>query len=318
LKEQQIEQKLRNLPKYSLSNGQKHSILQHLRIGQNKRKTKIRPGLPVALFSAIAITIILSLVPFQQSRDHMSMNESESRDMAEMETAMEFDMEAVEGKPFVLSDEKKHPPQEAIGIEGKVGILKLFDHFVAQDERRVAKLMLFFWGDPDLPGKSVEIRATNGREEMILAREQLGGGLYGEDAQILTRFQPFPTEGTWKLSFFVDEEPFGEFTLEVLPPFPATEHFTLVNSPKEMQMGKKSSVTIEGTGKDKKEKREIRVKLLNENGKVADQSVFVQNGEAIDAGTNKPIYFYEGKLKFPKKGTWILEIDGEKTKPFEN
>lgn len=314
MKEQLIEEKLRNLPKYSLSDGQKQSILQNLRVGGNNRKPAFRPGWSVVLISAIVITIILALAQFQHSGDHTAINES--GDMAEMETAKEVDMGAVEGKPFVLSDEKQHPPQEAIGIEGKIGILNTFDHFVAKDKRRVAKLMLFFWDDQaELLGKQVEVTATNGQQEIILTRAEIGGSLYGEDGHVLTTFQPFPTEGTWKLSFLVDKEPFGEFTLEVLPPFPATEHFTLVESPKEIQMGNKSNVMIEGTGESKEK---ISIQLLDDSGNLADEAVFVQNGEAIDAETNEPIYFYEGKLEFPKKGTWILQIDGEKTKPFAN
>lgn len=312
MREQQIEEKLRNLPRYSLSMEQKRHIVQKLQEKGRIRRQRFRPGLSVLFASAVIIVLALTQLPLNSQRDTSITESEESKEMLATDTVKETAIEAVEGKPFMLSDTN----QEAIGIEGKIGILNTFDHFVAEDKRRVAKLMLFFWDDQaELLGKQVEVKATNGQQELILTKAEIGGSLYGEDGHILTKFQPFPKEGTWKLSFFIEEELFAAFTLEVLPPLPATEHFTLVESPKEIKMGNKRNMTIEGTGENKEN---INIQLLDDSGKIAEEAVFVQNGEAIDAETNEPIYFYEGKLEFSKKGTWVLQINGEKTKPFTN
>lgn len=313
MREQQIEEKLKNLPKYSLSTEQRRDILQKLRNREQVRKPKFRPGLSIVFASAVII--FLALAQFQlngQQRDTVTNKIEESREMTMDKAEQEVGIEVAEGKPFRFSDAN----QEAIGIEGRVGILQSFDHFVAKDERRVAKLMLYFWDDQaDLPGKKYEVTATNGQQEIMLARGKLVDGLYGEDGHALTRFEPFPTKGTWKLSFFIDEKLFAEFTLEVLPPFPATEHFTLVDSPKELAIGKKNNMVMEGTG-EKQEK--VSVQLLDDTGTLADESLFVNTGKGIDAVTNKPIYLYEGNLAFPKKGTWVLKINGDSTQPFTN
>ena len=138
--------------------------------------------------------------------------------------------------------------------------------------------------------------------------------LKDEDAHTLTSFPPFTTDGKWKLSFFVGGNLHGEFTLNVLPPFPKTKHYTLSNSPKELNISEESAITIEGS----KDKNEIKVKLLNENGEIIKEKTFKQDSMVIDASTSEPVYLYNGEIELPKKGTYSLSIDGEETTPFKN
>ncbi|MFK4997625.1 hypothetical protein ACI2OX_09165 [Bacillus sp. N9] len=102
---------------------------------------------------------------------------------------------------------------------------------------------------------------------------------------------------------------FEEFTLEVLPPFPKTEHYTLRTSPKEVKVGEKSEVVIESIGEDK---MEIDVQLKDRLGRIVEQKTFQRSGEFVDTATLMPLYTFGGIITFPKQGTWTLVIDGEK------
>ena len=86
-----------------------------------------------------------------------------------------------------------------------------------------------------LVGKRLQSRSGEYKREKIeLSQGILSNGLYSEDAHTLTSFIPFPTEGEWQLSFYVEDELFEAFTINVFPPFPKTEHYTLLDSPKEI------------------------------------------------------------------------------------
>lgn len=309
---QQIRDSLKNLPKYSLSKEQQDRILAQI---QERRRLKKRPLKPVAASLAFVIIFtILAVGQMDNSSSELAGQESarsieSTADQADK--TLEMNMVS-EGKSFLAED----VDQEVIGIEGKVGILNTFDHFVAEDTRRTAKLMVYFWGKPeDLVGKEYRIEAANESEAIIMSTGQLDSGLYSEDAHTLTSFAPFSKEGTWKLSFYVEDRLHEEFTLEVLPAFPATENYTLMTSPKEMKIGKETDMTIESLGKDKKR---ISVQLLNRKGEAVGDYTFIQEAAQMDAATNRSIFLYDGKLEFPEKGEWVLRIDGETTGRFEN
>lgn len=312
---EQIKESLKSLPKYSLSNEHRKNILSKLQENRPRQRNSLKPA--TAIISLSAILFILAFSLFEGGLGTEIANE-ESQSI-HMESSMEdkaesfADLEGVpHGQSFVLPDTK----QEVIGIEEKVGILNTFDHFVAEDFRRVAKLMIFFWGTPeDLAGKKYEIEAANESERILLSKGILSPGLNGGDAHILTQFTPFTKEGLWQLIFYVDGQLFDEFSLEVLPPFPKTENYKLEKSPKETEVRKETDITIESSRKDKKR---IDVQLINEDGKTVSKHIFVQEADHIDGATNRPIYLYGGKLSFPDKGIWKLKIDGEETGSFEN
>jgi hypothetical protein len=264
----------------------------------NQNRKKLKP-----VFAGITLSILILFLAITQlyesglviKRAQQSPNE----------------LHAQAGEKFFLADRR-----EVFGVEGKVALLN-FDQFVAEDHRRVAKLMIFFWGNPDeLVGKTYRVEATNQySEKLLLSKGTLTSALNSEDAHTLTSFTPFPKEGEWQLSFYVGDALYEEFTLNVLPPFPKTEHYEIINSPAELNVGIESPVTIESSWEDKKE---IEVKLLNEAGEVIDQDIFKQDAMNYDASTSHPVYLFDGTLTFPKRGTWELEIDGEKTKLFVN
>lgn len=220
--------------------------------------------------------------------------------------------------PFATSFPLQDSPQNVIGIEGKIGILGP-DNFVAEDTRRGAKLMLYYWSDPEsLVGKEYKVEAINSYgEKLLLSEGVLAAGLYSEDAHILTSFPAFTTEGEWQISFYVEEELFEAFRIEVLPPFPKSEHYVLLDSPKEIQIGETTNVLIESSIG---EKESIEVLLVNSNGDEIVQRSSFQNDQnpVIDAVNGQRLFHYEGEIKFPKEGSWYLEIDGEKTQVFEN
>ena len=100
---------------------------------------------------------------------------------------------------------------------------------------------------------------------------------------------------------------------QLLPQFPKTEHYTLINDPMELTVDEKTEIYIESSVESGKE---IEVKVLNKKGSIVSEHVFIQNGGFTVAGSF--IYHYQGNIKFPEKGTWALLINGEKTQPFKN
>ncbi|MFC7373225.1 hypothetical protein ACFQPF_16410 [Fictibacillus iocasae] len=293
-----IQDELKQLPKYSLTHAQKQRIRIELR---QKRKPSITIFKPFVTGSAILLALFLIVTSG-------AFQESESSVMKK-----QVALQAVKGERFALEKRDGY----AIGTQNKAALLDTFGHFVAKDKSRVAKVMIYLWGDSkELAGKSYKVEAMNQYgEKLQLAEGELAGGLYGEDAQIITSFTPIPSAGVWQLSFYVDGNYHSAFTLNVLPPFPKTKHYVLTSSPKELKIGKNVELYMEGT----KNKKEIKVQLLNEKGKVVDSEVFKGKGlSGIDAETSQKEYGYSGGLIIPDKGTWSLVIDGEKTLPFNN
>ncbi|MBS4176258.1 hypothetical protein [Lederbergia citrea] len=296
----QIQEHLRNLPKYSLKNEQKQKIL--VKLQQKQRTPSFRPILSIV--AVFMILIVFLLTEYTVREDLFVPKQSQ---------LPKIELNPQAGKIFVLPDTK----QEVIGVEGKVAILKVFNHIVAEDPRRISKLMIYYWGNSEkIAWNNYRIEAMNKNAEKItLAEGKLNSSLYSKEAHTLTSFTPFPKEGEWQLSFYVDDSLFGEFTLEVLPPFPKTKHYILSDSPKEIKPGVETEISIESTWEDKKD---IEVQLINNKGKIVEQKTFSQVGQYIDSATLKPLYAFQGKLMFPKKGIWTLVIDGEKTETFSN
>ena len=205
--------------------------------------------------------------------------------------------------------------QNVIGLDGKIGILGP-ENFVAEDTRRVAKLMLYYWGNSEsLVGKEYKVEAMNiYGETLLLSEGVLSAGLYSEDAHILTSFPAFTGEGEWQLSFYVEENLFEAFRIEVLPPLPKTENYILLDAPKEIPVGKTHELIIENrSGKE----QSIEVQLMNSKGIIEQESIFQldPNAPYDNQGT---IYHYHGNIIIPEKGEWSLVIDGEQTQLFEN
>lgn len=302
---QQIREDLRNLPKHSLNKEQKQRIISRITSEQysNNRQSFIKPLIAVILSFAVLSILVMTQFYGTDERNLTSDNQEHNQ----------IDFVAKEGNKFVLSDTK----QEVIGIKGKVALLNVFEHFVADDKRRVAKLMTFYWGNPsELVGKTYRVDAINtSNKEITLSEGKLNTALNSEHAHVLHQFIPFPSEGTWKLSFYVEDNLYEEFTLDVLPRFPKTKHYILLDSPLEINIDKETTINIDSSWKNKKE---IEVKLYDEKGKVVDQDIFKQDDIDYDPSSNAQSYIFSGKLHFPKKGKWTLEIDGEQTKSFNN
>lgn len=283
-----LQEELKKLPKYSLEIDQKAKVLQSLRTKQNApRKTFFF----APIFTVIGICSVLFFLFFT--------NEDASN------------LSAQQGVMFTLPDRD----QEVLGIEGQVGILSLNGQFIAEDMRRVAKLMLYFWGDPNtLVGKSFLVDAENKKGEKVeLASGTLSAGLYSEDAHTLTSFAPFPTAGEWQLTFYVEDELLEAFSITVFPPFPKTEHYTLIDSPKELPVGQVVELYIESTIG---EKEEIDVQLLDMKGNIKEEAMFQRSSSGFR--NSQEIYIYEGVLMFQELGAWRLVIDGEQTDLFTN
>jgi len=303
-KVQNLEEILKNLPKYALNEEQKERVSLALkrRTKSRKRVQFVKPFTALTLIGAIVFALVLS----SESVSNSWFNELRQSFQPQIE------LHAQEVEVFKLASYN----QEVFGVEGKLGILGVSEKFVAEDARRGSKLMIYFWGDSSkLIDKNYRVEALNSyNNKIILTEGVLTSPLHSEDAHTLTRFLPFPSEGKWQLSFFVENQLFEEFSLEVLPPFPKTEHYTLINHPMELKVDEETEVYIESSVESGKE---IEVKLLNQKGEIVSEHVFIQDGTfiAIKGGY---IYQYRGSIKFPEKGTWKLLINGEKTKPFKN
>lgn len=295
-----LQEELKNLPKYSLNENQKQQIIHALiKKQRSKKKTAVmKPLIAVGIIFLLAFMLILS------------NDNSKILDDLKLSFKPETELTAQEASIF------KNQDYVVTGIEEKLGIL-FHENFVAKDHRRVAKLMLYFWGNPmELIGKNYRVEAINGKNENIMLSEGLLHPPLGdEDAHTLTSFATLPSEGEWQLSFFVNDKLFDEFIIDVLPSFPQTEHFLLSTSPMEMEIGEEVEVYIDSM---LGEKKEIKVNLVNNKGKVISNHLFIQSSEAIDSSTGERIYTYSGEISIPNQGTWKLEIDGEETAAFEN
>ena len=302
-KVENLEENLKNLPKYALNEEQKERISLALkrRTKFRKRVRFVKPFTALTLISAIVFALVLS----SDSESNNWFNELRQSFQPEIE------LNAQQVEVFKLASYN----QEVFGVEGKLGILGASEKFVAEDARRGSKLMIYFWGDSSkLIDKNYRVEALNSYNNKIMLSEGvLSSPQHDEDAHTLTSFTPFPTEGEWQLSFIVDDQLFEKFTIEVLPPFPKTEHYTLNNQPQELRVGEETEVYIESSVESGKE---IEVKVLNKKGSIVSEHVFIQNGGSTVAGSF--IYHYQGNVKFPEQGTWTLLIDGEKTQSFKN
>lgn len=285
-----LQEELKRLPKYSLEIEQREKVLHSLRTKQKTLKKTIFLTPIITVIGIFSVLLFLFLT-----------NENNNK------------LSAQNGTVFTLPDRD----QEVVGIEGKIGILFLKEQFVAEDMRRVSKMMLYYWGEPNaLVGKSYLVEAENKKGTKVeLSRGILSAGLYSEDAHALASFTPFPTEGEWQLSFYVEDVLFDAFTIDVYPPFPKTEHYTLLDSPKEIPVGEEYELNIESTIGEKKQ---IEVQLLDDKGNIKQETIFHGEGFNIDASNSQEIYYYVGKITFKEHGTWKLIIDGEQTGMFKN
>ncbi|MBB4826502.1 hypothetical protein HNO89_003762 [Sporosarcina luteola] len=81
--------------------------------------------------------------------------------------------------------------EQPLGIEGRFAMLGPLKQFVADDSRRGAKLMLFFWGEPaQLINQPFRLEAIHSSNQAItLSEGVLSGPLHdSEDAHVLTKF----------------------------------------------------------------------------------------------------------------------------------
>lgn len=293
-----LQEKLKNLPKYTLDGEQKERISLALQkeMKPRRRVQFVKPFVALTLICATVFVLILS--------NDSSFNALKQLFLPQVE------LTAQHAKIFNLLPNN----QDVTGIEGKVGML-FSEQFVAEDARRGSKMMLYFWGDASkLINKKYRVDAVNVNNTTIsLSEGILYPPLNNEDAHTLASFPPFPTEGKWQLSFFIENQLFEEFTIDVLPPFPKTEEYSLISHPMELTVGEGNEITIESSVESEKG---IEVKLLNNKGRIISEHTFNQGGSYIVAG--RYVYHYSGNITFPERGTWTLLIEGEKTKPFKN
>lgn len=294
-----LQENLRSLPKYTLSEEQKQRVSMALQ-KEMKAKKRIKFGKPFVAFTLIC-AIVFTLV----------LSSDSDRWFNELWQSFQPQIELTAPEATVFKNY-----YDVIGVEGKFGILVFNEQFVAEDARRGSKLMLYFWGDPlQLIDKNYRVEARNGyNENLILSEGVLSTSLINEDAHSLTSFLPFPADGKWQLSIFVEDQLFEEFTVDVLPSFPKTEDYSLISHPMELAVGEEIEITIESSVESKKG---IEVKLLNKQGSIVSEHIFNQDGSFIN-GSGGYIYHYSGNMIFPENGTWMLLIEGEKTKTFKN
>lgn len=295
-----LQEDLNTLPTFTLSDEQKENIkLKIKKEAKNKKRVEfLKPAISIIAICSIAFFLFIA-------------SNEDSRQWIQHAFQPTILLTAPEGKVFTAG------PYEVLGVEDKVGLLVMNHQFIAEDPRRNAKIMLYFWGTSDeVVGNNYRVEAMNRWNELFtLAEGTIGSPMEHTDVQrSVTSFLPFPSDGEWQLSFYVENQLFGEFTHTVLPPLPKTQHYTLTEHPLEIPIGDQVPIGIYGT----KDEKEIVVKLVDEKGKLVSEEIFIQHSSGIDATTLSPVYYYEGQIKFPKKGKWFLEIDGEKSKSFTN
>lgn len=303
---EEIEKSLRNLPRYSLKDHQKKRVLQRIKTNQMNKKRRL------FLYPSISLVISLGIIAVLIINEWNTLDTSIDQ---ESNTAR-ISFTSPEGKMFKIPESNL----TVLGIENKVGFFYggLGDQeILAREKRRLAKIMIFFWGSSDnLTGQPFRVEALHeSGKQLTLSEGILFGPIYNADAHAVTRFKPFPKKGTWELSFYVNDKRYGSFIANVLPPPPQTEHYTLRTSPKETTVHHPSVLYIEST---KEDHQEISVVLKSKSGKTVDRETFQLVSTHIDADTRETVYLYKGKITFPSIGDWIFVIDGEQTNLFKN
>ena len=215
-----------------------------------------------------------------------------------------------EGVYFERVDRSGNPiPEKILGIPNKIGLLGIFEEWVALDGQNTAKVFVYMWGEADkLVDESISVTAehTGTGEKVPLASGTVSSPIDQEDAAFLASFAPLPYAGTWNLHFTVAEEPFADFSVIVKEPYPQTDKIVIRRMPDDFKANETEMTEIHVLKGETPETVDVRLKSL-ETGKEITET-FKNSGDYNAAGEHP---YYWGTLRFPDKGDWSITVLGE-------
>ena len=214
------------------------------------------------------------------------------------------------GVYFERKDRAGEPiPEKILGIPNKIGLLGLFEDWVALDSQNTAKVFVYMWGEPGkLVDESIKVVAEHTRtgEKVTIANGTTSSPIDQEDAAFLTSFAPLPYAGVWNLHFIVAEEPFADFSVTVQEPFPQTEKMVIRRMADEFKVNETETTEIVLLKGEMPETIDVRLKSL----KTGEEKIETfTNSEQYNTAGDTPYYW--GALQFPEKGEWSITVLGE-------
>lgn len=294
---------LRTLQDYELSAKQQEHIIHSIRNAKvpTRKPLLIKSSLAaLAALLIVALSSVLWVTREQEQPRHLAVEPDN-----EWKLSQRFDLKDKDGSVVYEKGVR--------GIEGKVGYLDNgLGDFVARDRKKGAKAFWYVWGNPDqLVGKTLKATAIHKDtgESFILDESELSPGLYGEDAHSLTSFEPFPSEGIWKINVVIDDRPYASIVIEVQPGYIQSGKFIFLINERDLSEGLTKEVQLEITGKRKEQEITVTAQFLEDAGHELkfpyNKTLEYKTGEGMD------ITEYTGKITLDRKGKWKLTVLGD-------
>lgn len=304
-----LQSALRKLPRYELSNMQREEILHTIKDKKKAIKKNKYSKYPFFIACCLALIIcILAINLFTEKETSTTINEHKPASITEKigisPSGALFDRNDRNGK--LIS------PNVLFGIPDKLGLLNLSE-WVAQDERRVAKIFILVWGNSDeLVGKQIKVVATHTKtgEKVEVSNASLQSGFDSDDASALTKFSALPYAGIWNLHFSIEKEPFADFSVKVKEPYPQHEKIIINRSAEDFKESDKSPLSIEIFDRDLPKILSVRLESKSTGEIITETFSTDNNVESESIGPTT--VFYNGKLDFSHKGEWMITIRGER------
>ncbi|MFC4601281.1 hypothetical protein [Cohnella hongkongensis] len=308
---------LKELPPRPLSSAAEQAIAQKLRQTEaaqarqsGRRRTRRRYALLAATAAAALAAVVIAAVP----------------GLAERMTAGRWGSELFGARPaapaaelsplFDLLDRDGTLvyPDRLRGIEGRIAFSEYPGGFVARSELTGSKVFWYVWGDPQqLAGANLVATAVsldNGTK-FVLNEAKLSGPFYGADAHVVTRFNEFPSRGTWRIDVRLNDELYGSIVVRVKDEYIQTESARfLVSKDDAVAGGIETSVIVDGHGLA--DTIDVIVQRADAPGQ-ARKLTFFKEQEYVQAKGLIPVTSYTGRLEFDAPGRWRIEALGEKT-----
>lgn len=203
-------------------------------------------------------------------------------------------------------------PDRLRGIEGKIAFSEYPGGFVANSGTTVSKVFWYLWGDRQrLNGAYLVAKAVSldTGKKFALNETRLNGPIYGADANAVTRFNPFPSKGAWRIDVELDGEPYGSIFIRVKDEYIHTESSSFLVSKDDAETGAtETSLIVQGH--DMPETLDVIVQPADVSGQ-ARKLTFLRAQEYIQG--MEPVTHYSGSLEFDAPGKWRIEVLGEKT-----
>ncbi|WP_042460753.1 hypothetical protein [Neobacillus dielmonensis] len=296
LSDKELLEIMTDFPKHELNTKQRTEILKKISgtVGQ-KPRNKWNIQWLGAIAALLVLAIVAPMLYFSNSSKEFNSASSTKSKMTEVQQADYF---ALNDKGEIFYADSN------FGIPNKVSLLAPKD-WIAKDDRSVAKMMIFLWGDYDksFANKKLTVNAvhekTGVKEE--LANTSIAGPMNGADAHALTSLKPFSFSGKWNLQFMVDGKDFAAFPIYVKEPYIQTDKWTLMLSQEDLYPGFYEDVPIEVTGEGLPEQLELEVFALE----TAESTTFTF-GNKTDYTTidGKKISRYQGNFQIKKSGKY--------------